>query len=227
MNRELKGKYLLAAFITVIIFLLGMFLGMVVEGKRSELLSSVIQQQKLSYNSLQLQYQLITEFGQQGNCPAVSATFEEYMKQLVSAQERLDKYQKDATVSKDTFAMLKQEYTQAEINYWILAKKTKEICGKDIVTILFFYTPEEQCARCNDQSFVLTYLKQLLKDKLLIFSFDSTLENEHLINILRNMYNITSYPALVIDDKSVQGMQDKDALLKEICSNFKEKPEGC
>ena len=227
MKRELKGKYLLAAFITAVIFLLGMFLGMVVEGKRAELISDIAQEQKLSLGSLQLQYQLISELEQKGNCPAVSSTFEEYMKQLVKAQERLDKYEKDATVNKETFNMLKQEYVQAEVNYWLLARKTKELCDRDFVTILFFYTPEEQCPDCNDQSFVLTYIKQLLKEKVLIFSFDATLDREPIINVLRNSYNLTAYPALVIEGKTVQGMQDKENILKEVCPEFKQKPEEC
>ncbi|MBW3023261.1 hypothetical protein KY308_04100, partial [Candidatus Woesearchaeota archaeon] len=86
MKRELKGKYLLAAFITLIIFLLGMFLGMVIEGKRTEMMGDSAQEQKLSYGSLQLQYQMISEFGQKGNCPAITATFEEYVKELVKAE---------------------------------------------------------------------------------------------------------------------------------------------
>ena len=227
MKRELKGKYLLAAVITSMIFLLGMFLGVVIEGQRSNFLSDVVEQQKLSFSSLQLQYQLISEFGQQKNCLAVSSAFDGYMKQLITAQERLNKYEKDSTLNKDAFLMLKQEYTQAEINYWFLAKKTKEVCGRDITTILFFYSPEERCPDCNGQSFVLTYIKQLLKDKVLIFSFDSTLESEPLIKMLESTYNITRYPAMVINEKTYQGMYDKDALLKEICPDLKEKPEGC
>ena len=125
MKREIRGKYIIAGFITAVIFLLGMLLGMVIEGQRAEMVDDVVQEQKLSYGSLQLQYQLISEFEKQDNCPAVSATFEEYIKQLVRAQERLDKYEKDAKVNKEVFTMLKQEYVQAEINYWLLAKKNK------------------------------------------------------------------------------------------------------
>ncbi|MEM4336413.1 MAG: hypothetical protein QXG86_00205 [Candidatus Woesearchaeota archaeon] len=228
MVREIKGKYFIAAFITAAIFLLGMLFGMVIEGKRSDLLNGVVEEQKLFFGSLQLQYQLISEFEQQKNCPAVSATFEEYVKELVKAQERLDKYEKDSTgINKENFLMLKQEYTQAEINYWLLARKTKELCDRDFVTILFFYAPEEQCVYCNEQSFVLTYLKELLKEKVLIFSFDATLEKEPLIKMLINIYNIKNYPAIVVDGKPFEGLQDRDFILKLVCKEFKEKPKVC
>ncbi len=227
MKREIKGKYLLAAVITGLIFLLGMLLGLIVEGKRVDYVQSQAEQQKLDFVSLQLQYQLISELSQQGNCPAVSATFEEFLKELGRTEERLIEYEKNAKVNRDSFERLKRDYVQAQVNYWLLAKKTKQICDRDIATILYFYAPTENCKECDAQGFVLTYLKDLFKEKLLIFSFDSSFREEPLVDLLIKTYNVTEYPSLVLEDKLITGFRDRDGLLKEICPLYKEKPEIC
>jgi hypothetical protein len=225
--REMKGKYMLAAFITALIFLLGMLLGLVVEDKRVSYIQEESRGQKLDFMSLQLQYELISDLSQTGNCPAVAATFNDFMGELAKTEERLVTYQKEAKINKDEFNLLKKEYVQAQINYWILAKRTKEICDNDFSTVLYFYAPTENCNDCDNQAFVLTYLKQKLKDKILIFSFDSTFEQEPLVNLLVKTYNMTQYPSLVIDNSLVTGLQDSDAIIAKICPLYKEKPEAC
>jgi len=224
MERKIsKEKYLLAAFITLAIFLLGMFLGLVIEGKRLGYMQSVADQQKLEFGSLQLQYQYITELGEEKSCPAVLATFEKYMETLVKSQERLTGYENDAKINKDEFRLLKQDYTQAELNFWLLSKKVKDICKKDVVNILYFYSSDTQCPDCEKQSFILSYLKQKFQDKLLVFAIDETLDIEPMVNILKETYNITKYPSLVIEDKTFSGFVENDAILKEICSHYSNK----
>jgi len=227
MKRELKGKYLLAAFITIVIFLLGMLLGMVVESKRVDYMSSVAEEQKLYFGSLQLQYQFMEQLGQEKNCPAASATFEKYMTTLVKAQERLEKYESDANLDNSEFRKLKQEYTQAEINFWLLSEKEKNICERDSASIIYFYSTDKNCADCDEQAFILSYLKQAFKDRLYIFTIDETLDIEPMVSILKGTYNITTYPSIVIEGKRFSGMTDKDTIVKEICKHYKSNVSEC
>lgn len=226
-KRQIKGKYLIAAIITLLIFLLGMLLGLVIEGKRVTYIQGQAHQQKLDFVSLQLQYQLISELHQQGNCQAVSATFDDFLFELARTEERLIEYQRDSKINWRDFNFLKHEYVQAQVNYWLLAKKTKEICDRDVVSVLYFYSPSEYCSQCDTQGFVLTYLKDLFKDKLLIFAFDSSFTDEPIINLLIKTYNVTEYPSVVVGDKLVSGFSDRDELLAEICPMYSEKPKEC
>jgi len=109
----------------------------------------------------------------------------------------------------------------------MLAKKTKEMCDYDVVTLLYFYSNDEECADCTEQSFVLTYLKKLFGDKLLIFSFNSEITEEPMIGILKTAYGLESYPALVIDDDLFTGYQSNDDLMDLICSTLTDAPEQC
>ena len=223
--RTVQGSYILAALITAVIFGAGMLLGMLIESRRVDLMSSLGREQRLELASLQLQYQFISELGEERNCDALAKAFESHMIELAKAQERLESYTKNTKLERARFNDIKREYTQAQLATWLLAKKVRSTCGFDIISVLYFYAPE--CAACEDQAFVLSYLKTLLKEKLLVFSLDSALETEPMIEMLRKSYRVTDYPSLVIEGKLLVGLRDKAALAAELCPNYAQPNELC
>lgn len=222
-----REKYIVAGFITLGIFLLGLFLGLTIEGKRVSYIESESKKQNLDFTSLQLQYAFIDQLSQENNCLAVQKTFEQNINNLELTRIRLENFDTDATLNKEDFDILKNEYVLAQIRYWLLAERTKKLCDTDIVTILYFFSDETECPSCDRQAFILTYLKKKFKDKLLIFSFDSKFDSEPMIPLLKNTYNVTTYPSLVIEGKTKSNFEDKDTLLKEICAYYKQKTEDC
>lgn len=185
-------------------------------------MESTSKQQNLEYNSLQLQYAFMDQLSKEENCDAVSKTFEDNIKNLESARKRLEEFDEDSKLNKEDFDLLKREYVLAQVRYWLLARRTKELCKKEIATILYFYSDDRECPNCGKQAFVLDYLKKLFKDKLLIFSFDAQQQNEPMIPILKHTYNITKYPSLVIEGKKFEDLMDKNEILNEICLYYKD-----
>lgn len=227
MRRISKDKYIIAGLITFGIFLLGLFLGLAIEGKRVNYIESASRQQNLEFSSLQLQYAFIDQLSQEKNCLAVQRTFEQNINNLESTRIRLENFDRDATLNKNELDILKNEYLLAQIRYWLLAERTRDLCGSDIVSILYFFSDEKECPDCDKQAFVLTYLKKRFKDKLLIFSFDSKFEQEPMVILLKNTYEIAKFPTIVIEGRPKIGFQSKEAILKEICTYYREKPEDC
>ena len=227
MRKLSKDKYIIAGTITLGIFLLGLFLGLTIEGKRVNYIESVGRKQNLDFSSLQLQYAFIDQLSQEKNCLAVQKTFEQNINNLESTRIRLENFNRAATLNKKEFDILKNEYLLAQIRYWLLAERTRELCGADIVNILYFFSDEEECHDCEKQAFVLTYLKKKFKDKLLIFSFDSQFEAEPMIPLLKKTYNVSIYPTIVIGGKPYAKFQDKNSILRDICKYYKEKTDGC
>lgn len=222
-----KDKYVIAGIITLGVFLLGLFLGLAIEGKRVNYIESAGKRQNLDFSSLQLQYAFIDQLSQEKNCLAVQKTFEQNINNLESTRIRLENFDRDATLNRNELDMLKNEYILAQIRYWLLAERTRKLCGSDIVSILYFFSDEDECQDCEKQAFVLTYLKKKFKDRLLIFSFDSKFDNEPMVPLLKNTYNVTAYPTIVIGSRPLAGFQDKDVILNEICDNYREKTEEC
>ena len=222
-----KDKYIIAGIITSGVFLLGLLLGLTIEGKRVNYIESIARKQNLDFSSLQLQYAFIDQLSMENNCLAVQKTFEQNINSLESTRIRLENFDRDATLNKNELDILKNEYMLAQIRYWLLAERTRKLCGSDIVNILYFFSDEKECPNCEKQAFVLTYLKKKFRDKLLIFSFDSKFDNEPMVPLLKKTYNVTSYPTIVIESEPRKGFQDKDVILNEICNYYREKTEEC
>jgi len=161
-----RDKYIIAGVITLGVFLLGLFLGLAIEGKRVNYIESLSRQQNLDFSSLQLQYAFIDEMSQEKNCLAVQRTFEQNINNLESTRARLENFDTDATLNKKEFDVLKNEYILAQIRYWMLAERTRKLCGSDVVSVLYFFSDNKECPDCDRQAFILTYLKKRFKDKL-------------------------------------------------------------
>ena len=222
-----KSKYLVAAIITATVFVLGLLLGLLIEGQRVSYIDDVSKEQNLDFNSLQLQYAYIDQLSQENNCQAVSKTFEKNIEGLENTRVRLENFDESSTLNKKDFDLLKREYTLAQIRYWLLAKRTKELCDEEVVSILYFFSDDEECANCNSQAFVLTFLKKQFKEKLLIFSFDSKFEDEPLVNIIKASYEIKRFPTLMIEGKKYEGFTKKEVILEEICPYYESDIEVC
>jgi len=227
MRKMSTDKYIVAALITAGVFILGLLLGLVIEGKRVSYIEDMSREQNLDFSSLQLQYAYIDQLSQENNCEAVSKTFEKNIENLESTRIRLENFDESAKLNKQEFDLLKREYTLAQIRYWLLAKKTKELCAEDIVTILYFFSDDKECPQCDNQAFVLTYLKKRFKEKLLIFSFDSKFADEPLISILKTTYDISTFPALVIEGDKYEGLTNTEEVLANICPYYSTKIDEC
>lgn len=223
-----RRRYILAAIITAMIFILGLLLGLVIEGKRVELINKQSEIQKLDFSSLQLQYAFVTQLGEEKNCPALTKAFDKSVENLETTRIRLENYEQMATLNKEEFQNLKREYMQAQLQYWLFAKRARELCGVELATILYFYGTEKQCPNCEQQAFILTYLKKRFGDKLLNFALDGNYDNiEPIIATLKSVYNIKGYPALIIENKTYYEFTSKDEILNEICKYYSEPISDC
>src|SRR3989338_11451086 len=144
-----KRRYLVAGIITALVFVLGLMLGFVIEGKRLEASQSGSDAQRLELISLQLQYAYIDQLAQERNCNALAVNFEKNVNTLESARARLEDYYNGASVNKGDFEVVRRDYLIAQFNYWLFARKYQDLCRANIVTVLFFYDDDGRCSTCS------------------------------------------------------------------------------
>jgi len=154
-------------------------------------------------------------------------TFDVSVKSLDRTRERLENYDRDATLNKRDFELLQRDYSLGQVRYWLLAEQVKKLCDTDTVTVLYFFSDEATCPDCDEQSFVLTYLKRRFEDRLLNFVFDERLTSEPMIGILKSTYNITEFPAIIIGGRKFEGFQSRQNLLDVICPLYEEPFDLC
>ncbi|MCG2720055.1 MAG: hypothetical protein L6266_05010 [Nanoarchaeota archaeon] len=73
----------------------------------------------------------------------------------------------------------------------------------------------------------MTYLKERLQDRLLIFSIDTSFKGEPLIEMLKEAYGIKTYPSLLINDEIHSGLVDEEDLRDILCEIYEDKSGVC
>lgn len=225
MGEVKKRRYVLAGILTAMVFILGLLLGFVIEGKRVEFVQDASEELKVDIGSLQLQYAFIDQLAEARNCAVFSKTFDQNLENLEVTRIKLANYQVDATVNRREFDLLRRSYILSQVEYFLLSMKAKRLCRTDVVNVQYFFSRE--CDRCDDQSFVLTFLKQKFGDKLFVFGFDASFKDEPLLNIMVDTYNITAYPTIIVENQTYAGFMSADNVTATICGFYGSRPKEC
>jgi len=221
-----KKRYFTAFVITFLIFIVGLILGILVTEKRAESITTINEIQKIDFNSLQTQLLFLNTISGERNCAALSKTLEQNINDLEDTRKKLESYILRSLTDNEEFSLIKRDYMLSEIRYWLLASEAEEICDRDSVSILYFYS-NVNCADCTTQGTVLTFLKSKFEEQLLIFSLDADFSQEPIIPIIKEAYEIEETPTLLIGNKKFVGLTKKEEILKEICPLLETKSEEC
>ena len=221
-------RHVIAVVLAILIFLTGISLGSFLNQERANTLGDGMELSKLDFDSLQIQYLFLTSaLEKEKDCIASATILEENVNILDTLGNKLSKYIKSQVLTdEEEFKSLKREYTLAELRYWLLAKKVKEACNSDTQLILYFYS-DATCESCPTQGVILSYLKGIFKDNLLNFALDYDFTREPMIKIMKNKYDITKTPTLIINDKKYEGFYSKEELLNILCPLYKKDIQAC
>jgi hypothetical protein len=224
-QRKISTKtYLLALVLTSFVFLIGFLVGYTLTSERTGYLEDIAYKQKLDYESLQLQSLYLDLNANNASCSIFNDILETSLNDVGNAQAKVDLYILES--DKENYVELKRDYLLAQVRYWLLNERIKGSCNPEHVSVLYFYSNEE-CVECGGQGTVLSYLKEKLKDRLLVFSIDADFNGEPMINILKQTYNITQIPSIVVEDQVFDSLVGKNDLTMGICEYYEEKPLFC
>lgn len=110
---------------------------------------------------------------------------------------------------------LKKNYSLFELRDYLLAKKLAENCAKKPISILYFYSNnQESCPDCEKQGLVLTRLREDYPG-LRVYSFDYDLDLSALQTLVTIHKVKDELPALIINRKVYYGFQSIDDVTKE------------
>lgn len=198
-------KYLLAFFITTVIFGLGMYINNVLDEKRYGEIQNIQDQIALDLLSSETQFSLL----QESSCKNVNDSV--LSGELNSLAAKLS-YLEENNGSDTEVAYLKRYYSLLEIKDFLLMKRLREKCSSNPISIIYFYGSKEDCPECEKMGFVLSRIREQYPE-VRIYSFDSNLSLSA-IDTLKSIYKVDSrkLPALIIGDDSYTGYRDIDAV---------------
>ncbi|MFH1971855.1 MAG: hypothetical protein ABIJ18_00070 [archaeon] len=220
--RKISWKlYVFSLVVTIMIFVFGLSIGLVIEKERLQAVEEINLEQSIQMKSLQLQ-QFYLESGSV-NCEAMNELFDVNMQGLFDSMNRVIEYNKKALIDSSLFEYQLRDYFLTEIQFLLFSDELDKQCGMDSVTVIYFYDENEQ----DVQGEVLDYLKKIFEERMLVFSFDSNFKEEPMIDVLMTSYDVTTFPTVIVNGKKFENGVGSDELKDYICSEFKDKPVEC
>ena len=196
-------KYVLTFLITAMIFLTAIVLSRYFSNRKIASLKDMEDKIATDIMSSKAQYDLLAE----SSCKDLSGDL--LSQELNVLAQKLTYTEETLGKNSPDYLKLKTYYTLLQINDYLLMKKISAKCNIKLVFILYFYSTD--CPECEQQGYVLTYLRRLYQNWR-IYSFDYNLDNPAL-RALISVYKVKgTTPAMVINGKVYNGFMDKDKL---------------
>ncbi|MFC1728404.1 hypothetical protein ACFLZ7_03000 [Nanoarchaeota archaeon] len=205
-----KSKYVAAFAATAFIFLLIITANNYFDQLRLNRLNNIYQEVRLDTLGAELQYQLFSEN------PCGALDYVPFTEELYDMGEKLTFMEDRLGKNNQQVLDLKEYYSLLELRHWLFLKKALNDCNIGGNLILYFYSNKGDCSSCEDQGYVLSYIHNKYPETY-IYSFDFNLDSSAL-KTLKATHNITTTPALVINEETYSGFMDRGDI-EEYISN--------
>lgn len=212
-----KTKFLAVFATTTLIFLVGILIGYQVSDSKMSALEDIEQELRVDTMAIELQYLLLAE----NPCIALDST--RLSEELYELGSKLSYMEDKLGADNPSVLRLKEYYSLLELRHWLFLRKTKQECDRNYTLIIYFYSKQkENCPKCEEQGYVLTYLRETYP-QIKIYSFDFDISNVALDTIKELYIEEQGLPILIIDDHVYHGFKNKGAMEKIIFGNVNEK----
>ncbi len=184
-------KYLAAFLLTVIVFAIGVAIGNYFNAQKVERVKAIENDIRLDTLGAEIQQEILTE----EPCKFVNST--PLTEDLYELSRKLNHVENIYGQDDESVLRLKERYSLLELRHWLYIKRIKQECGKDLVPILYFYNNDKNCDKCEDQGYVLTYIRRKY-DNVRVYSYDIRIDNTALETV-KEIYDVNSAPTVIID----------------------------
>lgn len=135
--------------------------------------------------------------------------------ELANLEERLSYTESQRGVKDPEVQTLKKYYSLLEIKDYLLMNKISEKCKRNPLSIIYFYSTNNDCEDCEREGYVLTRLRETYPD-LRIYSFDYNMDMSAIKTLISINKVENKLPALIIKDKTYYGFQSIEDLEKAV-----------
>jgi hypothetical protein len=195
-------KYVLAFVITSLVFIGALIVSNRISENRLAEVKAIENKIALDILSSETQFALLRE----SSCRAIdhSTAFSE---ELNSLTQKLSYMEQNLGADNAEVLNLKKYHSLLQVKDYLLVKQVNEKCGIKPITIIYFYTNQENCEECKKEGYVLTKLREEFPE-LRIYSFDYNLDSS-VVKTMKSIYSIeNTMPALVINEEAYYGFKD-------------------
>ena len=208
LKRELSvNLYIIALVVTVVIFCLGIYVGMVIDESAKANVDSELK--ALEQDLYLSRIMLLMEEDTTSFCPIYSEKLESVNGQRQLIGDRLEYLE---TVRGVYDEEMKERYFYLEMENYLLMDKMSRECGGEFVPVLFFYERDGETSLSQGE--VLNQLRAAYP-QVKVFSFDGNMDTA-IVSVLKEKYLVSSYPAVVFNGTRLVGFQSLEQLEKKL-----------
>ncbi len=171
--------------------------------------------------NMQLEQTFMETLTPQEMCQYSNISFNQLFSQLRFYWERLpfrlEEYERQNQKLPDEYLRLKEEYAQLTIRIWILAKNQHTKCQREVIYGLHFYDAHcEQCVAQGRQIEAFGRAVSEMHKDIVMFPLDFT-SSQSIVTNLKTYYGINATPAIIINDRVLQGrLFSSDELMRAV-----------
>jgi hypothetical protein len=198
----MKNVFLKAAIITAAVFIIGIYVGFVLDSMRVEDVKERITEIDNLWNDVRLMQSYIQKFSNrtdycgfllQENLKVGDKIYDEGLK--VEEYENTNRFASDLIIEKTRYALL-------DLQFWINSIDLKEQCNGNYSTVIYFYSQYNRTPEQNFQDRVLWDLKQKCGSKIIYITFPADI-GITTIEVIENIYGIESVPSILINEETL------------------------
>lgn len=224
-RKDLKEYALIALIITLVFFIIVLLSGEIIHVDYYRDVNEKVSDIRLDFQDIELAL-FLGNMDDSVSCQYYSKKLENVDETLKEIKPTVLKLERDMKTNLEEYKELKRKFIAIRLKYWLVSELMKSECGANYTTVLYFYKTEERCKECTRQGHVLSYLENK-HDYFEVVPVDKD-EDLILIRALREAYNITKVPTLLIDRKVVmRGLTSKEEIYNYTCKKYNNSKEIC
>jgi len=218
---EVDKKLLLTAgAITALLFATIFGLNTLLNERREEIVLNRMQELTEEFSETQTMMYLMQAYGENVTCIALREQMSYLDEKIWKLGNKIDSYQKVVKEYSDNpfYLNQKSKFNRQEVMYLSMMKEMKQECEINQTIVVYFYGRCDEGVKCDEQSYVLTYINERIDDEIALFSFDTDL-NVASVGLLKAIYNITELPAIVVEEHKYEGFHNKNEVESILCNH--------
>lgn len=204
--------YLAAAAITIVVFSIGVTIGIYISTEKYGSMTSDLANLQTQQNDIEVEFLLLNTIHRDNSCDIIRYEIDKAANTSSELGEKVSYYDQEI-IKNPEFYSLKKNYILNLLQFWSYWEMYKSDCNSTVNTVLYFYSIKD-CPDCQAQGFVLSFLKERYPSEIMVFSLDKD-EELYSLGLVKNVYNVTKSPTLVVNNKVYEGLLDVNEL-KEI-----------
>lgn len=217
-DRKVDWEYLVLAFFVTVILMTGIFyLGTGLDKYKVDSLRKDVKQIEVEQRSHSLGLQLAESVEGQ-KCEAMKRWVESSVPEIRDLRKKVAAYESSSKLENGDYELVKKRYMNLVIQNLIEIRQMEQQCEEESVNIVYLYT-KNNCGRCEDQGAVLTYYRRNYPEDVIVHPLDTDLDMKS-ISFMEDFYNVSDYPALIVEGEVYEGFQNKQELGQIIDQNL-------